>query len=276
MQIKRDAHKSKYTCISNGIFTDNRLSLAARALMGAVLSLPDDWEFSVRGIAALLGVNKDTVTKYLRELEAYGYLKINPRYTENGRYRPAEYCFAEIPKENAEASLSENSSAENFLSENSSPKISPQLNNNIPNTKKQNTNSINRGERRASIASHEVEMLSAEFGAELADSALDTLNDYLNAKNRTINGVVVDNAELVYILGNAGIEDIREALKAVQAKSPASFAGYFGTVLFNLVKRRLAKPPENSSAEPYSPTASPLPSINFDKIMQEIYGKYRG
>lgn len=274
MQIKRDAHKSKYTCISNGIILDRRLSLAARGLMAAALSLPDNWDFSVNGIAALLGINKSTALKYLHELESLGYLRIKPQTTENGKFSTKQFCFIEVP--DTENAVAENSAAESAAAENSVTVNSPQLNNNIPIIQKPNTNSTNRGERRANIASHEVEMLSAEFGAELADSALDALNEYLNAKNRTINGVVVDNAELVYILGNAGIDDIREALKAVQAKSPASFAGYFGTVLFNLVKRRLAKPPETSNAQPYSPAAAPLPSIDFDKIMQGIYGKYRG
>lgn len=308
MQIKRDAHKSKYTCISNGIFTDNRLSLAARALMGAVLSLPDSWEFSVNGIAALLGINSSTALKYLHELENLGYLK-TMRKKENGRYTTKQFCFIEVPAN--ENSINENSTNENSINENTVTVNSPQLNNNIQNTKKQNTNFINQGERRAAITSNEFELLRAEFGAELAHNALDTLNDYLNAKSRTINGVVVDSAELVNILCQTNTEDIRKALKAVQAKRPASFAAYFGTVLFNLVKQKAAGASGDyggaggySSGGDYggsgdygswgnyggsggnygSGETEDIPisrgsmhpsSIDFNGIMQEIYGKYR-
>ena len=116
--IERDGHHSNYTCISNDIIMDKRLSLAARGFLTAVLSLPDDWDFSVNGMARLVGVNKDTALRYIRELEELGYVRIESK-DEIGRYARKSYTFFEstVPQNTAP----QRSAVEDTVTKNTAP-----------------------------------------------------------------------------------------------------------------------------------------------------------
>ena len=65
------------TRIQNSIIWDENLSPMARFSLIAMLSLPDSWDYSVRGMAAKLGISKDTMSKYMRELEKAGGCCVN-------------------------------------------------------------------------------------------------------------------------------------------------------------------------------------------------------
>lgn len=93
--ITRDAHKKNYTCVSNQVLRDERLSLEAKGFMAVVLSLPDEWEFSVKGMASLCGVAKSQVYRLLAELQSYGYLKVIQE-KEGSRFLPVHYSFSEL------------------------------------------------------------------------------------------------------------------------------------------------------------------------------------
>ena len=58
----------KETRIQNSIIWDKKLSIMARFSLIAMLSLPDTWDYSVRGMAIILDISKDTMSKYLREI----------------------------------------------------------------------------------------------------------------------------------------------------------------------------------------------------------------
>ena len=89
--------KPKETRIQNSIIWDDRLSTAARFSLIAMLSLPDTWDYSVRGMAAMLGISKDTMSKYLRELEAVKYLKRMQPHSGHGKFSKAEYILTDTP-----------------------------------------------------------------------------------------------------------------------------------------------------------------------------------
>lgn len=74
--FRRSAHKAGFTVIDNGILnggTDG-LSLAARGLMATILSLPDKWEFSERGLAKIVPDGRRRVHGAICELEEAGYI----------------------------------------------------------------------------------------------------------------------------------------------------------------------------------------------------------
>ena len=61
------------------IMFDSRLKLQTRTVLMMMLSRREDWDYSVRGMAALAGVSKDTMASMVRELESAGYIKRAPQ-----------------------------------------------------------------------------------------------------------------------------------------------------------------------------------------------------
>lgn len=95
-------HKSRnYTVMSNHHLQNNNLSLRAMGLLSYMLSKPDDWVFSVEGIAAKCRDGKDSVRSAVKELEEHGYIVRRPRARdENGHLKEAVYDVYELPDEN--------------------------------------------------------------------------------------------------------------------------------------------------------------------------------
>lgn len=138
-------HKNKdYTVISNHHLRDKNLSLKAKGLLSQMLSLPDDWQYSVEFLVSMNREEKTAITTALKELKKAGYITVNQkRNRENGQIA-YEYNVYEIPNSpyigfpSTENPLTENPYTENPLTENP-----PLLNTNILNTNKPNTNILN-------------------------------------------------------------------------------------------------------------------------------------
>ena len=70
-------HKDRnFTTVSNVHLRDQRLSLKAKGLFTMVLSLSDDWKYSISGLAAICKEGKSAVKSALKELKDCGYLTI--------------------------------------------------------------------------------------------------------------------------------------------------------------------------------------------------------
>lgn len=95
--IERDGHHSNYTCISNAVLRDERLSFEVMAFMVKILSLPDDWSFSVKGIAKICKVGERTVYRYFKELEECGYFRKERIKDDRGCFVDTSYFFRENP-----------------------------------------------------------------------------------------------------------------------------------------------------------------------------------
>lgn len=85
-----------FTTVNNEFLRDMELSLAARGLLITMLSLPDGWNMSGRGLAAILPDGRDKVFSTLKVLENKGYLK-RERIRENGHFVDIEYQFCDSP-----------------------------------------------------------------------------------------------------------------------------------------------------------------------------------
>lgn len=84
MAIMRNRTQQGYTNVSNVIFRDERLSLKARGLLCTMLSLPDCWEFSEKGLQAIIPADGQTsIRTALKTLEECGYL-VRRQVRENG------------------------------------------------------------------------------------------------------------------------------------------------------------------------------------------------
>lgn len=102
MGVFRVDKTKNYTVMSNYHFRDKRLSFKAKGLLSFMLSLPDDWDYSVQGLITTAKDGRDSVTSGLKELEHYGYLK-REAIREKGIIKDWNYIIYEQPTcENAE------------------------------------------------------------------------------------------------------------------------------------------------------------------------------
>ena len=95
LQIKR---KAGYTVLPNAVLRDDRLNLQTKGLFCMMLSLPDGWEFSVKGLATLAVCSRDKIRAALENLEAAGYLLREQARTETGSFAGNIYVlYDEVP-----------------------------------------------------------------------------------------------------------------------------------------------------------------------------------
>ena len=132
MPIVKHIQKQDYTVIDNACLRDIRLDLECRGLLVTMLSLPDNWNFTGRGLATILPCGKGKIFKLLSKLEELGYLKREEVRGERGRiadtiyYIAATPMFAEIsPEDNSdnlsdkfEQDFSDGLNTENFENDN--------------------------------------------------------------------------------------------------------------------------------------------------------------
>ena len=75
MSVIRVNNTKGFTVMSNYHFQDKEISLKAKGLLGLMLSLPSNWDYSVNGLVAIVKENKAAVQTALKELEEHKYLK---------------------------------------------------------------------------------------------------------------------------------------------------------------------------------------------------------
>ena len=75
MAVFRVEKNANYTTMSNYHLRDKQLSLKAKGLLSFCLSLPDTWDYSIMGLAAVCKEGRDCIMSTLQELEELGYLR---------------------------------------------------------------------------------------------------------------------------------------------------------------------------------------------------------
>lgn len=97
MAVCRVEKNKNYTTMSNYHLRDPNLSNKARGLLSTMLSLPDTWDYTTRGLATICKDGVDGITAQLKELEQYGYLIRHRIRDSNGRIVDMEYIIYERP-----------------------------------------------------------------------------------------------------------------------------------------------------------------------------------
>ena len=95
-EVFRINKTKNYTVMSNYHLQDKNLSYKAKGLLSCMLSLPDDWNYSVRGITAISKEGIKAINSILKELEENYYLKRIRKQENNGRFY-YEYNIYETP-----------------------------------------------------------------------------------------------------------------------------------------------------------------------------------
>ena len=98
MAVFRIERTKDYTVMSNHHLRNHELSLKAKGLLSMMLSLPDDWNYTTRGLAKICKEGVDAIGSALRELETAGYIVRNQLRDRQGRISDTEYVIYEQPQ----------------------------------------------------------------------------------------------------------------------------------------------------------------------------------
>ena len=115
MAVFRVEKTRNYTVMSNQHLRDRALSLKAKGLLSLMLSLPEDWDYTTRGLARICRDGLDSICATVRELEGAGYIVRKRERRADGTLGGIEYTILEQPQQ-ADAPKRENPvQAENAL-----------------------------------------------------------------------------------------------------------------------------------------------------------------
>lgn len=162
MAVIRVKKSKDYTVVNNSYLRDKNLSLKTIGLMTIMLSLPENWDYTVEGLASLLKDGRTTIRTALQELEENKYLVRNRKRDDLGKLKSTEYILYE---KNVENPILENPMLENLTLEKPTLENRTQLNTNIINTNIQNTKEIN---TTTPIEKNLVDFVEENFGRTLA------------------------------------------------------------------------------------------------------------
>ena len=98
MAVFRIEKTRNYTVMSNYHLRDMSLSLKAKGLLSLMLSLTENWDYTMKGLARICKDGIDSISGGIRELEAHGYLIRARVRGANGQLGSIEYTILEQPK----------------------------------------------------------------------------------------------------------------------------------------------------------------------------------
>lgn len=175
-------HKTRdYTVMSNIHFREKEMTLKAKGLLSMMMALPDDWNYSIAGLAALSKDGKDSVMSALNELERFGYLKRTRLMDSNGQFAGFDYDIFEHPQGAENVPDADSPYSENPNTVNPDAEKPPQYNTNISNTKKLNTDDIKKERKKDSFDKLIAEYLETA-DPEKRETIKELLQDWLKVR----------------------------------------------------------------------------------------------
>ena len=198
MAIVRVVKNKDYTVMSNAHLHDKRLSLKAVGLLSIVLSLPDDWHYTVKGLVGSVKDGERAVNGALSELKQCGYLQVNKLYPNSERSKiEYQYVFYEKPQDLQNVPLEQdiqnvdlqnvgiqNVDLQNVGIQNVDlQNVGAYINTNKQSTNKQNTKELNTNEyKEKNIKKESVQSVIAEY-TENKDLQ-DALHGFVEMRNK--------------------------------------------------------------------------------------------
>lgn len=146
MAVFRIDKTRDYTVMSNHHLRNTNLSLKAKGLLSLMLSLPENWDYTTKGLSKICKDGIDSICSTIKELEQHGYIIRQRVRNEKGQLTTVEYTILEAPETASpkqEKPKRENPVLDNPILENPEQVLPilenpDQLNTNISNTKKSN------------------------------------------------------------------------------------------------------------------------------------------
>ena len=99
MAVFRIEKTRDYTVMSNHHLRDKSLSLKAKGLLSLMLSLPEEWDYTTKGLARICKDGVDSICAGVRELEEHGYVIRQRVRNPNGQLGAIEYTILEKPRQ---------------------------------------------------------------------------------------------------------------------------------------------------------------------------------
>ena len=97
MPVFRVEKNKGYTVMSNYHLRDKALSLKAKGLLSQILSLPEDWDYTLSGLCHINRESKDAIRSAVNELERAGYIERHQTTDTSGKFSSNEYIIHESP-----------------------------------------------------------------------------------------------------------------------------------------------------------------------------------
>lgn len=98
--IHRSEYDKDYTRVKNGFVFDESLSLEAKGFMLVILSFPDDWDFSIKGLAYRMKLTEYTVMRLIKELKSAGYITQRKVKNKQGQFITYDWDIYDLPELN--------------------------------------------------------------------------------------------------------------------------------------------------------------------------------
>ena len=98
MAVFRIEKTRDYTVMSNHHLRNTNLSLKAKGLLSLMLSLPEEWDYTTKGLARICKDGVDSICAGVRELEEQGYVIRERVRNPNGQLGAIEYTILEQPR----------------------------------------------------------------------------------------------------------------------------------------------------------------------------------
>ena len=138
MAVCRVIKKTNYTSIDNFPMRDNRLSAKELGILVKMLSLPDDWNYTIEGLATLLRDGRDGIRSAIEGLERLHYIRRRQLHKDDGSFGGNEYLIYERPYDEmplAETPTTGSTMEASTLTDSTLTPMTTPLNTKIPSTK---------------------------------------------------------------------------------------------------------------------------------------------
>ena len=98
MAVFRIDKTRDYTVMSNHHLRNTSLSLKAKGLLSLMLSLPENWDYTTKGLSKICKDGIDSICSTIKELEQHGYIIRQRVRNEKGQLTTVEYTILEAPE----------------------------------------------------------------------------------------------------------------------------------------------------------------------------------
>lgn len=98
MAVFRVEKTRDYTVMANHHLKNKELSLKAKGLLSQMLSLPEDWDYTLKGLSMINRENVDAIREAVKELERAGYIARSRGRNDKGQLMGSDYTIFERPK----------------------------------------------------------------------------------------------------------------------------------------------------------------------------------
>ena len=179
MPVFRVDKNTNYSVMANFHFQDKTLSWKAKGILSNMLALPDDWDYSIAGLASLASDGLSATRSAIKELEEHGYIVRRP-IRENGKIVDWEYTIFESPQVG-------NPQVGNPQVGNPQVGNRTQLNTNTLNTNKTSTNIQNTKKQNKAASGIDtvlIEWVDKNIPEHSRDIVLDLLNEWVKVRKQ--------------------------------------------------------------------------------------------